>query len=217
MALDLSRIRAICFDVDGTLRDTDDQLIQQIGGWLAAVAWLFPRKDPLPYARRLIMSLEDPGPAMLELSNRIGLDVVLERLGNLAYPIGIGKRFQYYLPVSGVNQTLRQIVLRYPIAVVTARGQRETLAFLDQHDLTQLFKCIANGQTCRRTKPHPDPLLWAAAQLGVPPEQCLMIGDTTADIRSSGRWTRSSNIRNGAGHQCALFRFWHSWDAVQKV
>ena len=33
-------------------------------------------------------------------------------------------------------------------------------------------------------KPHPEPLLYAAEAMGVPPERCLMIGDTTIDIRT---------------------------------
>ena len=38
---------------------------------------------------------------------------------------------------------------------------------------------IANGEAGgpERLKPHPDGYLLAAAQLGVPPEQCLVIGD----------------------------------------
>jgi phosphoglycolate phosphatase-like HAD superfamily hydrolase len=33
-------------------------------------------------------------------------------------------------------------------------------------------------------KPHPEPLLFAAREMGVQPEECLMIGDTTIDIRT---------------------------------
>lgn len=207
MSIELSRIRAIFFDVDGTLRDTDDQLIQKVGEWLAPVSRLFPHQNPLPYARRLIMSLEDPGTALLELSDRIGLDIVLEKLGNLAYQMGIGARPQYYMPVPGIVQTLRLLVLRYPLAVISARGQRETLAFLDQHNLTPLFKCIASGQTCRCTKPNPDPLFWAADQIGVKPDQCLMIGDTTADIRAGkSAGAQTVGVLSGFGDSAELQR-----------
>jgi phosphoglycolate phosphatase len=43
-----------------------------------------------------------------------------------------------------------------------------------------------------RMKPHPQPVLHAAHQLKVPPERCLMVGDTTVDIRAgirAGAWT----------------------------
>lgn len=33
MSFDPTRVRAICFDVDGTLSDTDDQLVGRIAGF----------------------------------------------------------------------------------------------------------------------------------------------------------------------------------------
>jgi beta-phosphoglucomutase-like phosphatase (HAD superfamily) len=45
MSLDLPRIKALCFDVDGTLSDTDDLYAQK-------AVLLFPRflfNDPRPY------------------------------------------------------------------------------------------------------------------------------------------------------------------------
>jgi phosphoglycolate phosphatase len=33
-------------------------------------------------------------------------------------------------------------------------------------------------------KPHPQPLFFAAKAMGVEPAECLMIGDTTIDIRT---------------------------------
>jgi phosphoglycolate phosphatase-like HAD superfamily hydrolase len=71
------------------------------------------------------------------------------------------------------------------MSVVSARGERSTHIFLEQFSLENLFKCIVTARTCDRTKPSPDPILWAAKQLGVPPESCLMIGDTTVDIIAS--------------------------------
>jgi phosphoglycolate phosphatase-like HAD superfamily hydrolase len=50
--------------------------------------------------------------------------------------------------------------------------------------LTGYFQAVASGQTCRHTKPYPDPILWASKRIGVPPESCLMIGDTTVDMRA---------------------------------
>ena len=56
--------------------------------------------------------------------------------------------------------------------------------FLDQFNLVPYFKCIATDQTCQHTKPFPDPILWAAREMGVLPEACLMVGDTSVDIRA---------------------------------
>ncbi len=79
---------------------------------------------------------------------------------------------------------LHHLHRRFPLAIITARGEEGALAFLHQHRLHPFFKIIASAQTCTYTKPFPDPLLWAAQQLGVLPQECLMIGDTVMDIRT---------------------------------
>jgi phosphoglycolate phosphatase-like HAD superfamily hydrolase len=48
-----------------------------------------------------------------------------------------------------------------------------------------LFRVVVTSQTTRRTKPFPDPLLYAAEKLGLPPANCLMVGDTTVDMRAA--------------------------------
>jgi phosphoglycolate phosphatase len=55
---------------------------------------------------------------------------------------------------------------------------------VNKFDLADSFRCIVSAQTCPRAKPYPDPILWAADQMGILPEACLMIGDTTVDIRA---------------------------------
>ena len=70
----------------------------------------------------------------------------------------------------------------YPLAVISVRGNRKTMSFLDYFGLSHYFKVIVTGQTCQRSKPHPEPLHWTAKQLGLLPESCLMVGDTTVDI-----------------------------------
>jgi N-acetyl-D-muramate 6-phosphate phosphatase len=58
------------------------------------------------------------------------------------------------------------------------------MAFLERFNLVQYFDAIVTGLSAKYTKPYPDPVLLAAEKMGVPPENCLMIGDTTVDIRA---------------------------------
>jgi phosphoglycolate phosphatase-like HAD superfamily hydrolase len=71
--------------------------------------------------------------------------------------------------------------------VVTVRGARPTHAFLEQFGLEPLFRVVATAQTTPHTKPYADPILWAARELGMPVEACLMVGDTTVDILAGKR------------------------------
>jgi phosphoglycolate phosphatase-like HAD superfamily hydrolase len=184
MTLDHSRIRALCFDIDGTLSDTDDQFVRKLARKLRLVKFLFPRQDPLPFARRMVMATETPGNLLFGAADRLGIDGLLARLGDFVYHLGLRGEVEPFVLVNGVREMLDLLQPRYLMSIVTARGERSAQRFLDQFELSSCFVCVAHAQTCRHTKPYPDPILWAAAQMGVPSVQCLMIGDTTVDIRA---------------------------------
>jgi phosphoglycolate phosphatase len=71
--LDLSRVRALCFDVDGTLADTDDHLVQRLAALLDRLPLVSGRRAEAA-ARRLVMGLETPVNALYGLLDRAGLD-----------------------------------------------------------------------------------------------------------------------------------------------
>jgi phosphoglycolate phosphatase-like HAD superfamily hydrolase len=173
MPLHVSRIRALCFDVDGTLSDTDDQMVAALAEWLRD-------RDA---ARRLIMAAEAPANFLVGIPDLIGVDIPILSFADWLARTFPSRPKQYWL-IPGVRELLEGLSRRYPLAIVSARDQRTTRNFLEQFGLLPYFKCIATAQTCRHTKPFPDPILWAAAGMGVPPEACLMVGDTTVDIRA---------------------------------
>jgi phosphoglycolate phosphatase-like HAD superfamily hydrolase len=182
MPLDLDRIKALCFDVDGTLNDTDDQFAEKVKAFLNPMKVLpFVNRDKV--ARRFVMWAEAPTNALLGYADRIGLDdkaAFLVEWMNRHRP----RRPKNFKLIDGVAEMLNELGGHYPMAVVTSRDEDSTREFLEQFDLSHHFTCIVTAQTCRHTKPYPDPLLWAAERMGVPPESCLMIGDTTVDIRA---------------------------------
>ena len=184
MTVDTSHIQALCFDVDGTLSDTDDQFVQRLTRMLRPMGLLFPKKDPRPFARQLVMATESPGNYLLGLPDRLGFDHKLAALGDWIYRIGLGRGTSRFLLVTGVREALTRLQPRYPMAIVSARGERSTRAFLDQFELSPFFQCIVTAQTCSHTKPYPDPIQFASQQMGISPQACLMIGDTTVDIRA---------------------------------
>ena len=179
MPLDLSRVRALCFDVDGTLSDTDDLYMQTVMPFLPR--FLF--RDPVHVARRLVMWIESPGNAIMGVPDRFGLDDELAALVNWMYRHR-APAWKKYLLVPGVDSMLARLHGRFPMSVVSARDEPATLAFLDHFHLTRYFDVVVTSLTAAHTKPYPDPILYAAQKMGVPPEACLMIGDTTVDIRA---------------------------------
>jgi len=179
MTLDLSRVRALCFDVDGTLSDTDDLYTYKVQRLLPR--FLF--RNPERFARRFVMWIESPGNALMGLPDRFGLDDEIGAVINWLYRHR-RKPWKKFLLVHGVDEMLARLYGRFPMAVVSARDEHGTRAFLDQFDLLRYFDVIVTALSAEHTKPYPDPILFAAQKMGVPPESCLMIGDTTVDMRS---------------------------------
>ncbi len=202
MPLDLQRIRALCFDVDGTLSDTDDLYVQRFSRWFPK--FLF--RDPAHAARRLVMWIESPGNALLGLTDTIGLDGPIIRLIDLMYRHR-KKKWRRFLVVPGVEETLARLKGQYLMAVVSARDEDSTLDFLRQSGLAKYFDVIVTALSAEHTKPYPDPILLAAQKLGVPPEACLMIGDTTVDIRAGkSACAQTVGVLCGFGEEAELRR-----------
>lgn len=187
MSLDLHRVRGLCFDVDGTLSDTDDLYAQKVSRYLPR--FLF--RDAGHAARRLVMWVESPGNALMGLPDRFGLDDELAALVNWMYRHR-RKPWRKFLLIPGVEEMLARLHGRFPMSVVSARDEHGTGAFLDFFNLARYFDVIVTALTAEHTKPYPDPVMYAARKMGVPPENCLMIGDTTVDIlagRTAGAQT----------------------------
>lgn len=183
MPLDVSRIRALCFDVDGTLSDTDDQFVARSARYFQYVRRLLPGQDVIRAARRFVMWAEAPGNLLIGIPDWLGLDASLAALmerNNRLRP----RPMKHFLLVPGVKEMLDELSGRYPMAVVSARDEASTLMFLDQFGLRSYFDPIVTALTASHTKPYPDPILYAAQKMGVDPRECLMIGDTTVDIRA---------------------------------
>ena len=184
MTIDISKIQAICFDVDGTLRDTDDQYVARVESFMRPFHWLFRNRKTVTFSRWLVMRFEGPVNGIFSLADKLGLDGPLHRLIELANPWkGRGKESGYLL-VPGVTETLEVLASQFPLAVITARGERSTRNFLESTGLNVYFAYVASALTSPRGKPQPDPILWAAEQMNVAPENCLMVGDTSVDIQA---------------------------------
>jgi HAD superfamily hydrolase (TIGR01509 family) len=181
---DPRRVQAILFDIDGTLADTDDVYVRRVARNLRPFRRFFRDHNPTPFARQLIMLADTPMNGFVTLIDRLGFDNLLSPIYNKVREWRGGFHPHNITLMSGVFTTLLQLNQKFPLAIVTTRGTQSTKEFLDKCRLVGLFQAVATIRTCRRTKPHPDPILWAANQLEVVPQNCLMVGDTTVDIRA---------------------------------
>ena len=188
MPLDFQRVRALCFDVDGTLSDSDDLYVRR----LEKILPHFLFRQPEQAARRMVMWVESPGNAMLTMADKLGIDGPTSTVIDWMYRHR-KKQWKHFLLVPGVDDMLASLYKHFPMAVVSARDERSTMAFLDSFNLTRYFDTIVTGQSAPHTKPFPDPIRLAARSMLVTPDQCIMIGDTTVDIRA-GRLAGSQTV-----------------------
>jgi HAD superfamily hydrolase (TIGR01549 family) len=184
MSLETQRIRAICFDIDGTLSDTDDLWVQRLEKALSPLQFLFPHGQIEPFARWFVMGVESPGNMLYSILDWMNLDADVGRVYE-----SISKQRPIHHPrnykiVPEVKEALLQLNGHYPMSIVSARDQTGTREFLNRFELYPMFHNIVTSQTCHHTKPFPDPVLWAAKQMGVSPHECLMVGDSVVDIQA---------------------------------
>ncbi len=202
MPLDVSLVKALCFDVDGTLSDTDDLYAQRVSSLLPRS--LFRDRDAI--ARRFVMWAEAPGNALLGHADTLGLDDEMVAVLNWLHRIRKHSK-RHYLLVPGVDEMLRQLQGNYPMAVVSARDENSTMRFLEQFDLVKYFDVIVTGLSAPHTKPYPDPVLLAARTMNVPSANCLMIGDTTVDMRAGrSAGAQAVGVLCGFGEELELRR-----------
>ena len=206
MPLDIPRIRALCFDVDGTLSDTDDQYMHKIERLLTPFSMLFRDQNTRPFARKIVMLSESPASFMIGIPDKLHIDDELAAIGDFFYRLGHKKEGSFLL-IPGVIELLTKLKPIYPLSIVSARGGRSTQVFLDQFKLNAFFQCIATAQTCKYTKPYPDPINWCAQEMNVQPDECLMIGDTTVDIRAAkSAGAQSVGVLCGFGEESELLQ-----------
>ena len=105
----------------------------------------------------------------------------------------------------GVPEALAALAGRKSTA--TTKGTPTTRAVLEQFGLIRYFDHV-QGTDGFPYKPAPDVILTALAALGARPEDCLMVGDSAADMEAGKRaGVKTCAVRYGYGKPEDLARF----------
>jgi HAD superfamily hydrolase (TIGR01549 family) len=185
-------VRGIVFDLDGTLLDTDDMAVEQISGWLRRFAFLdrlSARRQSVGkrLARRLLVALETPLNFVLTVLNALGLAQKALSWGTWLRAVYGQQQSAQFVAIDSVGKFIQESSERYDLAIATTRNRRDTLAFVERFGLQDCFGAIVTRRDVRRLKPYPEAIVRAAEQLGLSPEQCIVVGDTIVDIQAGKR------------------------------
>lgn len=182
-----NKVRAFLFDLDGTLLDSDDMAVERWATRLRPVAFLDRVYDSKKLARRLIMALESPVNGLITLLDILGLDNLVLSMGERLNKLQAHQSPHRYRCVEGAIELIHELGQHYDLGIVTTRNHEDVQKFLQKFELEGVFKVIVTRQDVKRLKPHPESVRYAAKQLGILPEQCAMIGDTTVDMLAGKR------------------------------
>ena len=174
-------VRAILFDLDGTLIDT----LPDLHAASCAMLRDMGRPEvPLETTRAYV------GKGVKNLVLRL-LAGSLDAAGKGEPPAQALDSFrQHYARENGRNARLYPGVVEglqafkaqgLPLGIVTNKADMFIAPLLEKTGLTPYFDLLVGGDTLPRIKPDPMPVVWACGRLGALPGETLFIGDSVND------------------------------------
>ena len=182
-----TKIRAVVFDMDGLMFNTED-LYDQVGDILL-------QRRGLSYSLELKLEMMGlPGPEAFQvMKDRCGLSDSVSELQQETDVI-----FQSLLPdqiakMPGLDDLLERIEkVALPKAVATSSHRQFAKQALGFFDLQPRFEFVLTGDDVDKGKPNPDIYLLAADKLNVRPSEMLVLEDSkvgSTAAKAAGAYT----------------------------
>ena len=186
-------IRAVLFDLDGTLVDTEPLHFAAFNEVLRPEGIEIPIDE---YSARLIgLNDRDCFSTVLRENRK---DASFEHVAELiarktaVYQAKVAEREVLY---PGAAKFVRDCARRFPLMIVTGTLRAEAEAILRRAGLRELFLDIIAAEDVERGKPEPDGFIAALGRIGfllrqrdpVLADECLVVEDTQAGIAAAHR------------------------------
>ena len=180
-----SEVRALIFDLDGTLIDSKLDLALAVNAVLAEMD-----REPLPH-EQIFGYIGQGAPSL-----------IARALGNGATEEecrwGLEFFIQYYslhkldntAPYPGVRETL-DALSGMPMAVLTNKPVGASRGILQGLGLARNFRIIYGGNSFERKKPDPMGIETILQEFAAAPAQVMVVGDSEIDVqtaRNAGTW-----------------------------
>ncbi len=199
-------VRALLLDLDGTLLDTAPDMVGALNRLRAE-----ERLNPLELASARAF-VSHGSVALVRLGFGEVNETEFERLRQRFLALYRQSIAAYTRPFAGIERLLDFVAERgLHWGIVTNKPGWLTHSLLAEIDMRPTRGCIVSGDTLPERKPHPRPLLHAAALLGLDPDDCVYVGDAERDIQA-GRAAGMRTLVAGWGYLSADDRpdAWHA-------
>jgi HAD superfamily hydrolase (TIGR01509 family) len=172
-------IRAVVFDLDGVLLDSEklwDQARREVaarheGRW----------RDEATTAMQGMSSAE----WSRYMRDTLAVDLTPEQISDLVVA-GLLERYRHGLPlITGAVEAVRRIAARWPLALASSANRVVIDMVLAVAGLSEEFGASVSSEEVPRGKPAPDVYLEAARRLGQPPAACAAVEDSASGIKSA--------------------------------
>ncbi|WP_435195711.1 HAD family hydrolase [Natronomonas sp. EA1] len=178
----MTRIVAVCFDLDGTLCEND-----QSGAALYRAAFTHAGIEPFGEATELWAELEGPPPTEPDAAREHlagGFETLARRYGRQVDAAALAEGLLDTVDHSavsllpGAERALALARDHGPVGLLTNGPERRQGVKLESLELTEAFDSVVFAGDMRNRKPHPDPFDRVVRELGVDHAAVLYVGDS---------------------------------------
>lgn len=175
------RIRAIIFDLDGTLVDSAGEIASALNATLYELGLpSLPLERVQALIGRGVRSTVERALAQLHANHDV--DSAVERF-EAHYADVVGKEAKLF---AGVLPGLERLhATSHALAVVTNKPRFFTVKLLQRLEVDRFFSAVVAGDDGIRRKPHGDMLAAACERMGTTRTETLMLGDSANDIAAA--------------------------------
>lgn len=171
------KIRAVLFDLDGTIIDTNELIIESFLHALKGVV-------PTGFGREhIIPSMGEPLTMQLQRfsgqTDVAGLTQAYREYNHLRHD----EMVSLFPGVAEIVAKLREAGIQ--LGIVTTKMRGTTIRALELLGLYDSMETIVSLDDVEHAKPHPEPVAKAIEALGVEPSETIMVGDSTVDMGSA--------------------------------
>jgi HAD superfamily hydrolase (TIGR01509 family) len=176
-------LAAVVFDFDGVLADTERLHLSAFRQAFAPHAWTID--ESVYFARYL--GCDDRG-LIVMYAEEHGLTLSDEMVWTLleakthAFDAGLGSGSVLF---PQARACIDRLTARYSLGIASGAAKAEIVKILEGAGLRSRFSAIVAADDVSRTKPHPEPYLRAAEQLGADPRACLAIEDSPPGLQAA--------------------------------